>query len=348
MKKDQQMKKYAGNQEILLAERPSGSVTKSTFRLHDIEMPEIKEGEVLLKSLYVSVDPGMRGFMDEGDDDAAGQKFELNKPITSRSVAQIIESKNDEYPNGTIVHGRLSWKKYQAADPKNLEKVDPDLAPIATSISILGVTGLAAYFGMIKIGKPQNGETVVVSGAAGAVGSVAVQIAKLHGCIVVGIAGSDKKSDYLEEELGINKGINYKTNDNMKLAIKEACPDGVDVFFDNVGGNIFDAVFENINKNARMVICGQIAEYNQSDPPKGPRPQHRLIKKSALMEGFVVFDFKDEFEDAKKQLAEWYHSGKLKYRENLVEGFENIPSAFMGLFSGENIGKQMVKVAEIE
>ena len=342
------MKKQEGNKEILLAERPSGMVQKSTFQLNEIEMPEINVGQVLLKSLYVSVDPGMRGFMDEGDDDAAGQKFELNKPITSRSVAQIIESKNDDYPKGTIVHGRLAWKKYQAADPKDLEKVDPDLAPIATSVSILGVTGLAAYFGMTKIGKPRKGETVVVSGAAGAVGSVAVQIAKLHGCFVVGIAGSDKKIDYLEKELGINKGINYKKTDDMNHAIKVACPDGVDVFFDNVGGEIFDSVFENINKHARIVICGQIAEYNKSDPPKGPRPQHWLIKKSARMEGFVVFDFRDEFDEAKRQLAEWYHSGKLKYRENLVEGFGNIPSAFIGLFSGENIGKQMVKVGEVE
>lgn len=342
------MKTHKKNKEIVLAEHPNGAPTKKTFGFNDIEMPTIKQGEVLLQSLYISVDPGMRGFMDKGDADAAGQKFELNKPITSRSVAQVMESKNDHFPKGSIAHGRLAWQKYQAFDPKDLEIVDPDLAPIATAVSILGVTGLAAYFGMTKIGKPQKGETVVVSGAAGAVGSVAAQVAKFHGCRVVGIAGSAKKIDYLENELGVDKGINYKKTDDMKKAIKEACPDGVDVYFDNVGGELFDAVFENINKKARMVICGQIAEYNKSDPPIGPRPQHSLIKKSARMEGFVVFDFKDEFEAAKKQLAEWYNSGKLKYRENLVEGFENIPSAFIGLFSGENIGKQMVKVAEAE
>ena len=336
------------NKEIVLAEHPIGVPTKATFKFNDIEMPDLKKGQVLLKSLFISVDPGMRGFMDKGEDDAAGLKFELNKPITSRTVAQVIESEHDNFPKGTIVHGRLAWQKYQAFDPGALEIVDPNLAPIATSVSIMGVTGLAAYFGIEKIGIPQKGETVVVSGAAGAVGSIAVQLAKFHGCRVVGIAGSDQKIDYLENELGIDKGINYKKVSEMNQVIREACPDGVDVFFDNVGGELFDAVFENINRHARIVLCGQVAEYNSKNPLKGPRPLNHLIKKSARMEGFVVFDFKDEFEDAKKQLGEWYKSGKLKYRENLIEGFENIPSAFIGLFSGENIGKQMVKVAEAE
>jgi|AntDeeMinimDraft_5_1070356.scaffolds.fasta_scaffold00255_1 hypothetical protein len=342
------MKSQKQNQEIVLAEHPSGVPTKSTFGVQDIEMPKLSGNQVLLKGLYVSVDPGMRGFMDKGDDDAAGNKFELNKPITSRSVAQVVESETDDFPKGTIVHGRLPWQKYMVIKTDGLEKVDPDLAPISTSVSILGIPGLAAYFGMLNIGNPQNGETVVVSGAAGSVGSVASQIAKLHDCHVVGIAGSDEKIEYLENELGLDKGINYKETDDMQKAIKDACPDGVDVFFDNVGGDLFDAVFANINKKARMTICGQIAEYNSDEPPKGPRPQHRLIKKSARIEGFVVFDFKDEFDTAKKQLGDWLNNGQLKYKENLVEGFENIPSAFIGLFKGENIGKQMVKIGEME
>lgn len=342
------MHKEPKNKEIVLAEHPSGVPTKDTFQFNTIDMPKIKAGEVLLKSLYVSVDPGMRGFMDKGDDDAAGNKFELNKPITSRTVAQVIESKNTDFGKGSIVHGRLAWQHYQSAKTDALEKVDPNLAPISTSVSMLGVPGLAAYFGMVKIGQPQKGETVVVSGAAGSVGSIASQIAKIKGCKVVGIAGSPKKIEYLENDLGPDKGINYKKTDDMEAAIKEAYPDGVDVFFDNVGGELFDAVFANINKHARISICGQIAEYNESDPPQGPRPMHTLIKKSALLEGFVVFDFKEEFDDAKKQIGEWYHNDELKYRENLVEGFENIPSAFIGLFSGENIGKQIVKVADVD
>ncbi|WP_027126395.1 NADP-dependent oxidoreductase [Gelidibacter mesophilus] len=336
------------NKEIVLAEHPKGVPTKETFKINDIDLPSPKDGELLLKTIYVSVDPGKRGFMDKGEDNAAGKKFQLDEAITSRSDAQVLESKSDAFKKDDIVHGRLAWKKFQAVPTDGLEKVDPELAPLQTSVSVLGVTGLAAYFGLLKIGKPKKGETVVVSGAAGSVGSTVAQIAKIKGCRVVGIAGSKAKIDYLENELGIDKGINYKKTVNMESAIKEACPDGVDVFFDNVGGDLFDAVFANSNRKSRMVICGQIAEYNDDDQPEGPRPQHLLIKKSAKIEGFVVFDFEDEFDEAKKQLADWYNSGKLKYKENLVEGFENIPSAFIGLFSGENIGKQMVKVSEEE
>ncbi|MEO5584455.1 MAG: NADP-dependent oxidoreductase [Flavobacteriales bacterium] len=342
------MKVQQQNREIVFAERPSGTPTLDTFSMRDIGMPQPQVGEVLLKSLYISVDPGMRGFMDKGKDDDAGIRFELDKPITSRSVAQVMESRNDHLPKGAIVHGRLAWQEYQTSKPDGLEKVDPGLAPIATSVSILGVTGLAAYFGMINIGQPQKGETVVISGAAGAVGSVAAQIAKMKGCRVVGIAGSQTKIAYLEQELGLDKGVNYKTAGSLEEAIRKACPNGVDVFFDNVGGGLFDAVFANINRKARIVICGQIAGYNSPDPQQGPRPQQKLIKKSARMEGFVVFDHRDRFDAAKKQLAEWYNSGDLKYRENLVEGFEKLPTAFIGLFKGENIGKQMVKVADAE
>ncbi len=334
------------NMEIVLAEHPKGVPTKDTFKIYDIDMPNLKDGEVLLKTIYVSVDPGMRGFMDKGDDDAAGIKFKLNEAITSRTVAQVIESKSKNFKKNDIVHGRLAWKKYQTSDTDALEKVDPSLAPISTSVSMLGVPGLAAYFGMLKIGKLKKGETVVVSGAAGSVGSIAVQIAKIKGCRVIGITGSKAKINYLENELGIDKGIDYKKTEDIEKSIKEACPNGVDVFFDNVGGDLFDAVFANINHKARMVICGQIAEYNNDNPPKGPRPQPHLIKKSAKIEGFVVFDYENEFENAKKQLGKWYKDGDLKYKENLIQGFEKIPAAFIGLFSGENLGKQMVKVSD--
>lgn len=207
---------------------------------------------------------------------------------------------------------------------------------------------MAAYFGLLSIGKASAGETVVVSGAAGAVGSMAAQFAKIQGCKVVGIAGSDEKINYLEHELAIDKAINYKTTEDMASAIQQACPDGVDVFFDNVGGELFDAVFANINRYARIVICGQIAEYNDLNPPQGPRPMHQLIKKSALMQGFVVFDFEDSFDAAKQQIAQWYRAGKIHYRETLIDGFTKLPDAFIGLFTGDNIGKQLVKVADID
>ena len=336
------------NQEIVLAKHPSGAVQADTFKFNDIDMPTCKDNEVLIKSLYVSVDPGMRGFMDKGVDDAAGNKFKLNQPITSRTVAQVIDSKHNNFKKGDIVHGRFAWQKYQTVSTDHIEKVDPKLAPISTAVSMLGIPGLAAYFGMLNIGQPKKGETVVVSGAAGAVGSIAAQIARIKGCRVIGIAGSPEKIDYLENNLGLDKGINYKQTEDITAAIKAACPDGVDVFFDNVGGELFDAVFANINKHARVAICGQIADYNEENPPQGPRPMHKLIKKSARMEGFVAYDFSDEFENAKKQMSEWYNEGKLTYKENLIHGFDNIPAAFMGLFSGENIGKQMVKIADAE
>lgn len=332
------------NQVILLAERPLGIPTESNFELKDIGIPELQEGEVLLKVLYVSVDPGMRGFMNKGKDDAIGLKYEIGQPITSRSVAEVVESKSKDFAKGAIVHGRLAWQKYQAMEAGKLEKVDPALGHISTAVSILGVPGLSAYFGLTKVGEIKKGQTVVVSGAAGGVGSVAVQIAKIKGCKVVGIAGSDYKLEYLQKEFGVDVGINYKKTNNLSKAIAEACPEGVDVFFDNVGGEIFDAVLSVINRHARLVICGEIAGYNDSAPAQGIRPQHVLIQKSARMEGFVVFDFINEFGKAKKELAYWLDSGQMKYKENLIEGFENIPSAFIGLFTGENIGKQMVKV----
>lgn len=335
------------NQQIVLAQHPKAQVNQQTFRLENIAMPDCQAGEVLLKSIYVSVDPGMRGFMDKGDSDNAGKKFQIDEAITSRSVAQVIDSASDDFKKGDIVHGRLAWKKYQSFAVDTLEKVDPDIAPISTAVSMLGIPGLAAYFGMLKIGQIKQGETVVVSGAAGSVGSIAVQIARIKGCRVIGIAGSAKKIDYLQDDLGVDKAINYHQTTDMQAAIKQACPDGVDVFFDNVGGELFDAVFANINEHARIAICGQIADYNHGEVPQGPRPMHHLIKKSARMEGFVVYDFADEFDAAKQQLSQWYNEGKMTYRENLIEGFENIPSAFIGLFEGENIGKQMVQVADV-
>ncbi|MDO5769165.1 MAG: NADP-dependent oxidoreductase [Psychrobacter sp.] len=340
------------NQQIVLAEHPSGVPTLDTFNIEDIAMPTMQADDevdkVIIKSLYVSVDPGMRGFMDKGHDDAAGNKFQLNQPITSRSVAQVIDSQDAKFKAGDIVHGRFAWQRYQSVSSKDIEKVDATLAPISTAVSMLGVPGLAAYFGLLEVGDIEAGETVVVSGAAGSVGSIASQIAKIKGCKVIGIAGSDQKIAYLKNELGVDKAINYKTTDDMAAAIQEACPQGVDVFFDNVGGETFDAVLVNLNRHGRIAVCGQIAEYNQEQPPIGPRPMHTLIKKSARMQGFVVFDYSEDFAEAKKQIAQWYNDGKIRYKEHLIEGFDQLPAAFIGLFSGENIGKLMVKVAEAD
>jgi NADPH-dependent curcumin reductase CurA len=222
-------------------------------------------------------------------------------------------------------------------------KVVPGVSP-TTALGVLGGTGLTAYFGLLEIGQPKEGETVVVSGAAGAVGIVVCQIAKLKGCRVVGIAGSDEKNEYLRRELGVDATINYKTTENMFAALKEACPNGVDVYFDNVGGDVTDAVMPLINDFARVVVCGQISMYNSDKPNIGPRPQPFLLIHKAKMQGFIITQYMNRFAEGVTQLAQWFVSGKLKHAESIVEGFENTPRAFIGLFSGENLGKQVVKI----
>jgi len=238
----------------------------------------------------------------------------------------------------------LQWKETQAAKVDGLMKVDPDKAALSAYLGILGLTGLTAYHGLMEIGKPKKGETLIVSGAAGAVGSVVGQIGKILGLRVVGIAGTDEKVEMLKSEFGFDEGINYKTTENMSKAIAKACPDGVDVYFDNVGGEISDAVLLNINKHSRTINCGAIAVYNDTKMPKSMSVQPFLVKKSASMQGFIVSDFADKHAEGIKQLGEWLQEGKLKYTETIEEGFENIPQAFLDLFEGKNKGKMVVKV----
>jgi len=226
-----------------------------------------------------------------------------------------------------------------------VRKINPEIAPITTALGVLGMPGLTAYFGLLEIGQPQQNETVVVSGAAGAVGTIVGQIAKIHGCRVVGIAGSDKKTKYLIDELGFDNAINYRTIPNLKQALMGACPDGVDIYFDNVGGEISDAVLSLINNNARIPLCGQISLYNETQIPVGPRIQPQLLTHSALMKGFIVSNYTDRFEDGIRLLAHWIREKKLKYSEDIIHGLENTPKAFIGLFMGENLGKQLVKVS---
>ncbi len=308
-------------------------------------MPSPKDGEALVRALYLSVDPYMRGRM--SDRPSYTPPFELNETMGGANVAQVVESKFDGLKQGDIVMGHLLWQKYAVARGKELLKVDPNRAPISTALGVLGMTGLTAYFGLLKLAEPQAGETVVVSGAAGAVGSVVGQLAKIKGCRVVGIAGSDEKNDYLRDELGFDETINYKTDD-VSSALKAACPDGVDVYFDNVGGEISDAVLRLINHGARISICGQISMYNLEKPDEGMRPQPLLLTNSAKMQGFIVSDFADDFAEGREQLTQWFSAGRLKYAENIVEGFENTPDAFLGLFEGDNTGKQLVKVGDVE
>jgi NADPH:quinone reductase len=330
------------NRTILLNKRPVGRPQLSDFKIVEEEKPQIKSGELLLKTTYVSVDPYLRGRMSDAKSYTA--PFELQKPMSSGLIAQVIESNNSAFNKDEYVSGLLEWKEYQTSKGEGLLKVDASKISSSAYLGVLGMTGLTAYLGLSEIGKPQKNETLVVSGAAGAVGSIVGQIAKIRGCRVVGIAGTDEKAQMLTNDFGFDAVINYNTTDNMPAAIAAACPNGVDVYFDNVGGEISDAVLVNINKFARIVVCGAISIYNETSMPKSISVQPFLVKNSALMQGFIVSNYADKFPEAMKQLASWLTEGKLTYSETIVEGFDQIPQAFIDLFDGKNKGKMIVKI----
>ncbi|TKT86518.1 NADP-dependent oxidoreductase [Dyadobacter frigoris] len=330
--------------QIVLASRPIGVPTKDNFRFESIELPQIKEGEVMLQGLYYSVDPYMRGRMNDAKSYAP--PFQLNEPLTGGVIARVTETKSDSFTTGDYVLGSLPWRENCVANQKDIHQIDATIAPASYYLGVLGMTGLTAYIGLMHIGKPKSGETVVVSGAAGAVGIVVGQIAKIQGCRVIGIAGSDKKTKMLTEEFGFDQAINYKTTPDIEKAIIEACPDGVDIYFDNVGGTISDAVISQMNLHSRIPLCGQIALYNDTANSSGPRVQPILLTKSILMQGFIVSNYQNLFPDAIQHLSQWVKEGKLKFKETIMHGFEQLPDALLGLFSGENIGKMVVSAVE--
>ena len=330
------------NKVILLANRPVGLTTLSDFKFIEEEEPTINEGEILLKTLYVSVDPYLRGRM--SDAKSYVSPFQLNQPIQSGIIAEVIESKNADFKVGEHISAMLDWKEYQVSNGIGLIKVDAKAANLSAYLGVLGMTGLTAYLGLTNIGKPKEGETLVVSGAAGAVGSIVGQIGKILGCKVIGIAGSDEKVALLKSKFGFDEGINYNTTADMKTALNNAAPNGVDIYFDNVGGQISDAVLANINKFARVPVCGAISLYNETEIPMGPRIQPILVRNSVLMQGFIVSNYVDQFPAAIQKLAGWLREGKLTYAETIVEGFDQIPQAFLDLFKGKNQGKMIVKI----
>jgi len=328
--------------QIVLKSRPVGKPAESNFETRLIELPNVAEGEVRLVAHTFSVDPYMRGRMSDAKSYIA--PYQIGEAIVGGVVARVAESKAENLKVGDYVLGMLPWQEEMVVPAIGLQKVDEKIAPLSYYLGILGMPGLTAYFGLIDICKPQKGETVVVSGAAGAVGMVVGQIAKIQGCRVVGIAGDDAKVDYLLNQLNFDAVINYKTTSNLNADLAEACPSGVDIYFDNVGGEISDAVVAQINKGARISICGQISLYNETTQPVGPRIQPTLLKRSALMQGFIVSNYAARFPEGFAKLAEWFGSGQLKYTSTNYKGFEKLPEAFIALFEGKNLGKLIVEV----
>jgi NADPH:quinone reductase len=336
------------NRQFVLASRPAGLPEESNFKMIETPIPELKDGEFLARAMYLSVDPYMRGRISQARSYAAG--VELGGLMVAGGVARVVESKNANFAVGDIVDVYMGWQEFVVSTGRGVRKLDPSLAPVSTALGVLGATGLTAYFGLLDVCDPKPGETVVVSGAAGAVGSIVGQIAKIKGCRTVGIAGGDDKIEWIQKDCGYDAAFNYKTAGNTAAdygaKLKELCPKGIDVYFDNVGGAITDAVFMQLNTFARMSICGQISQYNNAKPEMGPRLLGMLIVARAKAQGFLITDYMPRFGEGLAEMSGWVREGKIKYREDIVEGFENLPKAFIGLFHGENIGKRIVKVVD--
>ena len=332
------------NRRFLLASRPTGWPEPANFRFVTEAIPEPGPKEVLVRALWLSVDPYMRGRMSAAKSYA--KPVEIGEVMTGGAVGQVVKSNHPGFSAGEIVEGSLGWQDYAVADTAMLRKIDPKLAPIQTALGVLGMPGMTAYFAFLEVCQPKAGDTVVVSGAAGAVGQIVGQIAKINGCRVVGIAGSDDKLAHLKRECGFDATINYKTANDLPSAVASACLRGVDVYFDNVGGTVSEAVFNNLAFKARIVICGQISQYNIDKPDLGPRNLRYMLVNRARMEGFLVWDWRDRYPEAIRRIAGWLKDGRIKYSEHVTEGLEKTPEAFIAMLKGANLGKALVKVAD--
>ena len=338
------MSKERHNQHILLAARPNGEIKPGDFDIVDVPMPVPNAGEVLVEMNYLAVEPAMRGWME--DKESYVPPVQIGEVMRGQGTGVVVQSNNPDLPEGTLVSGLIGWRRYLVSDGRSipLRKLPEAVAP-ATALNVLGLTGLTAYFGMLDIGKPKAGNTVLVSGAAGATGSIAGQLARIAGARVVGIAGGKEKCDWLVSELGFDAAIDYKSEDTAQR-IAALCPDGLDVYFDNVGGEILDMALDNLAQHARVVLCGGISRYNETGPIPGPVNYFNLVYRRARMEGFIVMDFASRFPTAIEELVKHLGSGELRHRETVLHGFEQLPQALMNLFSGGNIGKQLVAVNE--
>ncbi len=331
---------------IVLASRPVGEPKPSDFRLEEHPVVEPGPGQVLLRTKWLSLDPYMRGRM--SDAPSYAKPVEIGGVLEAGTVSEVVASNNERFKPGDIVLSRSGWQTHEVSEGKGLRKLDPKLAPVSTAVGVLGMPGMTAYTGLLEIGKPQPGETVVVSAASGAVGSVVGQIAKIKGARAVGIAGGPDKCKYVKEALGFDDCVDHRAPD-LSERLKAACPNGIDVYFENVGSPVFDAIFPLLNTFARIPVCGLIAQYNMTDLPPGPNrvPQlfRAILTKRLTIRGFIVTDFAARHEDFLRDVSTWIKGGRIKYREDVVEGIEKAPEAFMGLLKGKNFGKLLVKVA---
>lgn len=319
--------------QIVVAVPPSGYPTEETFRIQEVELPAPGPGQVLVRTRYLSVDPWHMG-----------QIRVPERLVPGDAVGEVIAFNDSNLAVGDHVQGLFGWQTHAVADGQGLRKLDPGLRPASAALGLVGLTGLTAYFGLLEFGRPQPGETILVSGAAGAVGNVVGQIAKLYGCRVVGVAGSGEKVDLLVNELGFDAAFNYKTVDDYEAKLKELCPDGIDIYFDNVGGTLLDAAILSLRFGGRIVICGQISQYHLTQRPMGPRLLGRLMHTQGRIQGFIVEQFTDRFGAGLAQLTEWLAAGKLRVLESVVDGFEETPRAFIAMMRGQNVGKQVVRL----
>ena len=327
------------NLQIRLAARPEGLPKASDFETVEEPVRQPAEGEVLVRLIYLSLDPAMRGWMT--DRKSYVPPIGIGEVMRGLGAGEVVASNHPSFAKGDRVVGLLGWQSFATVPGKDLDKL-PREVPLTLAMGPLGMTGMTAYFGLLDIGEPKEGDTVLVSGGAGAVGSIVGQIARLKGCRVVGIAGSDDKCRWLEDELGFDAAINYKTSE-VKDEVSRACPRGIDVYFDNVGGEILDIALGRINRGARVVICGAISQYNATEPVPGPANYLSLLVNRARMEGFIVFDYKDRYREAQAALGQWVQEGKIQARTDVVDGLENAPQALLRLFDGSNTGKLLIR-----
>ena len=330
------------HRRVVLARRPPAEPAEADFRIEDVPMPEPGPREVLVRNIYMSLDPYMRGRMRDAASYAA--PVGIGEVMTGGTVGEVVKSNAEAFKVGDIVEDRLGWQEYAIGGGPLMRKVDPSLAPISTANGVLGMPGMTAYFGLFDVGQPKAGETVVVSAASGAVGQIVGQLAKIAGCRAVGIAGGPKKCAFVKDTLGFDDCIDYKAGKDLTAAVKAACPNGVDVYFDNVGGPVSDAVFLNLNFWARVALCGSISQYNAAGAELGPRLLGMFVGRRVNMRGFIVWDFNGKYAPAMRQMGEWVRSGRIKYKEDIVEGIENAPRAFIGMLRGENFGKMQVRL----